>query len=97
MSNYIGAQSEQQEEDAILTEFAKAAGTGDPTSAEARALVLRWREHIARYHGGCDDGKLRRMGELYGADDRFAETLDSYGDGTAHFMGDAILTYLENR
>jgi hypothetical protein len=97
MSNYVGAEPEQQEEDAILVEFAKEAAKDDPESAEAQALVVRWQAHIAKYHNGCDDEKLRRMGYLYGADDRFAESLDSYGDGTAHFIGDAIMAYLEHK
>jgi len=97
MSNYIGAQTEQQEEDEILVAFSKETAKDDPKSTEAQALVIRWQAHIAKFHGGCDSEKLRRMGYLYSADDRFAESLDSYGDGTAHFMGDAILAYLENQ
>jgi len=97
MSGYVGAQPEQQSEDEILMAFAREAPGDDPRSAGARALVLRWQEHIAKYHGGCDEFKLRRLGELYGADDRFLESLDSYGPGTARFMSDAIAAYLESR
>ncbi len=94
MPNYIGASPEQGEEDAILTAFA-AAAAGDPAGPEARALVERWRDHLARYHNGCGEEKLRRLAGLYGADDRFAEHLDSYGAGTAHFMAAAIEDYLD--
>ena len=97
MRNYIGANDEQMEEDRLLMEFAALAASGDPAGPEARELVLRWQSHMATWHNGCGDEKLRRMGELYCADDRFAESLDSYGDGTAHFMGEAILAYLEER
>ena len=88
MASYVGASPEQE---------AAEAKKGDPASPEARALVVRWRDHLAEYHNGCDEEKLRRLAWLYGADDRFAEHLDSFGDGTAHFMGEAIEAYLENR
>jgi hypothetical protein len=39
--------------------------------------------------------QLRRLADLYSWDNRFAEVLDSYGPGTAHFMGEAIEAYLE--
>ncbi|MCI2055539.1 MAG: TipAS antibiotic-recognition domain-containing protein [Oscillibacter sp.] len=97
MSNYIGAEAEQQEEDELLVAFAKEAKKDDPESAEAQALVVRWKEHMAKFHEGWDDERLRRMGFMYGADDRFLESMDSYGEGTAHFMSDAIAAYLENK
>lgn len=95
MASYIGASSEQEEADAILVDFAAEAKGDDPTSAAAQALVIRWRDHLAKYHNGCDTEKLRRLAYLYCADDRFAEHLDSFGDGTAHFIGEAIEAFLE--
>lgn len=95
MASYVGASPEQAEADAILVDFAAEAKRGDPASEAARALVVRWREHLAKYHNGCDEEKLRRLACLYGADDRFAEHLDSFGGGTAHFMAEAIEAYLE--
>ena len=38
-----------------------------------------------------------RLADLYGWDDRFAEHMDSYGPGTAHYMSEAILAYLEDK
>lgn len=95
MSGYIGAGEEQASADAILVEFAAEAKKENPSGPAAQALVLRWRDHIAQFHGSCDAEKLRRLAFLYGADDRFAEHLDSFGEGTAHFMGEAIEAYLE--
>ena len=47
--------------------------------------------------GGQEErAKLRRLADLYSWDDRFSEVLDSYGPGTARFMGEAIAAYLEN-
>lgn len=94
MSNYVLANPEQEEEDRLLQAFAALAAADDPACAEAQALVEQWQAHMARHHNGCDREKLLRMGRLYAADDRFAESLDSYGDGTAHYMGEAILIYL---
>lgn len=94
MANYIGAGREQAEEDRLLQAFAALAPAEDPACPAARELVRQWQGHIARYHGGCDREKLLRMGRLYVADDRFSEMLDSYGDGTAHYIGEAILSFL---
>ena len=62
---------------------------------EARELVLRWQAHLVKFSRSCDEEKLRRLADLYSWDNRFAEVLDSYGPGTAHFMGEAIEAYLE--
>lgn len=94
MANYIGAGGEQAEEDQLLQAFAALTPADDPACPKARELVEQWQAHIARYHDGCDREKLLRMGRLYAADDRFAEMLDSYGDGTAHYIGEAILSFL---
>lgn len=95
--NYVGAQDEQQEQDRLIQSFAQLVAADEPESSAAHELVKQWQAHMARYHDGCDDEKLRRMGTLYGADDRFAEMLDSYTPGTAHYMGDAILSYLDGK
>ncbi|WP_293010231.1 MULTISPECIES: TipAS antibiotic-recognition domain-containing protein [unclassified Oscillibacter] len=94
MADYIGASGEQAGTDRLAQAFANLAPENDPACPEAQALVEKWQAHMAAYHGGCDREKLRNMGQLYGADDRFAETLDSYGTGTAHYMGEAIMKYL---
>lgn len=94
MASYIGAGDEQAEEDRLLQAFAALTPAGDPACPEARKLVEQWQAHIARYHDGCGREKLLRMGRLYAADDRFSEMLDSYGDGTAHYIGEAILSFL---
>ena len=84
MASYIGASAEQEDADPILMAFA----------AEA-TKVLRWQAHLVKFSRSCDEEKLRRLADLYSWDNRFAEVLDSYGPGTAHFMGEAIEAYLE--
>ena len=95
MASYIGASAEQESADPILVAFAAEAAKGDPASPAARELVLRWRDHLAKFRRSCDDEKLRRLADLYSWDDRFSEVLDSYGPGTARFMGEAIEAYLD--
>ena len=95
MASYIGASAEQEDADPILMAFAAEATKGDPASPEARELVLRWQAHLVKFSRSCDEEKLRRLADLYSWDNRFAEVLDSYGPGTAHFMGEAIEAYLE--
>ena len=94
MADYIGASDEQAGEDGLLQAFAALVPANDPGCPSARGLVEQWQAHMAAYHDGCDREKLRNMGRMYAADDRFSETLDSYGAGTAHYMGEAILKYL---
>ena len=96
MASYIGASPQQEDADPILVAFAAEAAKGDPASPEARELVLRWQAHLVTYTQGCDEAKLRRLADLYTWDDRFSEVLDSYGPGTARFMGEAIEAYLES-
>ena len=87
MASYIGASAEQESADPILVAFAAEAAKGDPASPAARELVLRWRDHLAKFSRSCDDEKLRRLADLYSWDDRFSEVLDSYGPGTARLHG----------
>ena len=89
MASYIGASAEQEDADPILMAFAAEATKGDPASPEARELVLRWQAHLVKFSRSCDEEKLRRLADLY------SWVLDSYGPGTAHFMGEAIEAYLE--
>ena len=65
MASYIGASAEQESADPILVAFAAEAAKGDPASPVARELVLRWRDHLAKFSRSCDDEKLRRLADLY--------------------------------
>ena len=86
MASYIGASRTSAKR---LSQLYRSA------SPEARELVLRWQAHLVKFSRSCDEEKLRRLADLYSWDNRFAEVLDSYGPGTAHFMGEAIEAYLE--
>ena len=96
MASYIGASAEQEDADPILMAFAAEATKGDPVFPILFfRSVLHNTAHLVKFSRSCDEEKLRRLADLYSWDNRFAEVLDSYGPGTAHFMGEAIEAYLE--
>lgn len=66
---------------------------GDPGDPEAQALVGEWRQFITDHYYTCTKEILAGLGQMYTADDRFRETLDRHGPGTADFMSRAIAIY----
>ncbi|MGN0172069.1 MAG: TipAS antibiotic-recognition domain-containing protein, partial [Acutalibacteraceae bacterium] len=64
-----------------------------PDSKEAQALVKNWQDFITENYYTCTKEILAGLGEMYAADERFRETIDRHGDGTAQFMSDAIKAY----
>ncbi len=92
------SQTPQQEADAanaaadIFRAFGALAGT-PPEAPEAQALVRRWQEHISAHHYPCTRDILAGLGEMYTQDERFRQSLDAYGEGTAELMRDAIRAY----
>ena len=79
-----------EEENQIFQAFAKLRQE-DPGCEEARKLVRMWQEHISKYFYHCTDEILSGLGEMYSMDERFAKNIDKAGEGTAHFMSQAIL------
>ncbi len=77
------------ESDAILKEFAGLTGRS-PTSPEVRATLAKWQKHITERFYPCTDEILAGLGQMYVADERFRETLDGYGEGTAVLISEAI-------
>ena len=82
----------QAEADGIMKRFYEARGC-PPDSAEARALVEKWRGHITRNYYTCTPEILKGLGEMYQADARFTASIDRFGEGTAAFMAAAIRAY----
>ena len=79
----------KEESDKILRAFAALVGHS-PVSAEVRAVLKQWQDHISARFYPCTDEILAGLGEMYTADERFAKTLDAFGAGTAQLMSDAI-------
>lgn len=82
----------EKEQDEIFRAFAACVGKA-PDSDEARKLVIRWQEHISKWHYPCSREMLACLGQMYTGDERFMSTLDGYGEGTARIMSDAIAAY----
>ncbi len=76
----------------IFKRFAALRGSV-PDSEPAQALVRLWQEHITKYHYACTKEILTGLGEMYTADERFAENIDRFGEGTARLMSEAIKFY----
>ncbi len=86
----------QAEAEAIFRGFAALAGT-DPASDCVQALVTRWQAYISASYYECTDEILADLGQMYVSDERFSESIDRYGAGTAKLMSEAIAAYCASR
>ncbi|MGN0691869.1 MAG: MerR family transcriptional regulator [Oscillospiraceae bacterium] len=83
--------------EALMKEFADCMNGGaKPSDSSAQALVKRWQDFISENYYECTKEILAGLGEMYSADERFAENIDRFGDGTARFMTEAIGVYTSN-
>ena len=84
--------------EALMKEFADCMKSGaKPADSSAQALVKRWQAFISENYYECTDEILAGLGEMYSADERFAENIDRFGRGTAKFMTEAIGAYTSDR
>ena len=80
--------------DTVIAEFARCHNDGfAPVSDEAQVLVKKWQDYITENFYTCTTEILAGLGEMYTADERFRENIDSHGEGTAEFMRNAIKEY----
>ena len=80
--------------DAIMDRFAAAMINGDtPDSAAAQDLVKALQSHISENYYTCTKEILAGLGQMYVADERFKNNIDTHGDGTAAFICEAITSY----
>ena len=82
------------ETDEVFSGFAKLVGH-DPVSPEVREMVTKWRDLISARFYRCTDEILAGLGEMYLADERFAKTLNAFGEGTAALMSEAMRRFGE--
>ena len=80
------------EGEGILREFGEMRHL-PPESQEAQALVKRWQDYITANHYRCTMEILSCLGQMYVGDERFAESIDQNGEGTAAFLSAAIEIY----
>ena len=78
----------------IFAEFTACKNSGaSADSAEAQVLVAKLQAHITVNYYTCTDEILAGFGKMYIADERFKESIDKYGEGTAEFAADASAAY----
>ncbi|MGI9528467.1 MAG: MerR family transcriptional regulator [Acidimicrobiia bacterium] len=81
----------QAEAAGIYQRFLELERTGvDPGSPQAAALVDEHRAHISRWFYDCTPEIHAGLGEMYNADQRFADSINETGDGLAAYMTAAL-------
>jgi len=79
------------EAEAITQQLAQAMGAGvKPADARAMDLAEQHRQHISRWFYACPAPMHRGLGDLYVADERFAQSYDRVQPGLAAYLREAI-------
>ena len=82
----------------IFAEFAACKDSGAcADSNEAQALVAKLQAHITVNYYTCTDAILAGLGKMYVVDERFKKNIDKYGEGTAAFVAEGIMIYVEKK
>lgn len=77
----------------IFREFGEIKDT-DPSSEEARALVIKLQNFFTEHFYQCTDQILSGLGRMYAGGGEFTKNIDEYaGEGTAAFVNEAIQAY----
>ena len=80
--------------DQILAEFAACMQKGEtPGSNEAQGLVKRLQDYITDHYYRCTTQILAGLGQMYVADERFQNNIDSHAPGATAFISQAIALY----
>lgn len=64
-----------------------------PDSTQTKAAVKAWQECITENFYPCTTEILKSLGIMYTADERFTQSIDRAGEGTAEYMSKAIEAY----
>lgn len=79
----------------IIKEFALCMQGGvRQESAQAQELVKKLQDYITAHYYTCTDEILAGLGKMYVADERFKKNMDSYAEGTAEYISEAISMYV---
>ena len=80
--------------DAVMKGFAELNRDGvSPDSEPARSQVERLRQCITDNFYTCTDEILAGLGQMYVADERFKNNIDTHGEGTAEYISECIRAY----
>ncbi len=79
------------ESDAIMTDAAELLRAGvAPQSVDAMAVAERHRRSIDRWFYPCATDMHASLADMYEADERFAATIDAFGEGLTRWLSAAI-------
>ncbi len=79
---------------AIFANFAKIMQSGaKPDSMAAQGAVKQLQDYITENYYTCTVPILAGLGQMYVADNRFKNTIDKNGEGTAEYVFRAIMIY----
>lgn len=88
----------EAEADQVVRDFAQLRSEGEPaTGAAARAVAERHRAHLSRWFYDCSPEMHRALGEMYVADERFAQYYEKHAAGLAGYVRDAIVAGAEEQ
>ena len=83
---------------AIFAEFAECKKAGlAPNAPEVQSLVGKLQKYITQNYYTCTNEILVGLGKMYVADERFQESIDKYGEGTAEFASKAIAIFCQEK
>lgn len=69
----------------------------EPDSQTVQSMIKKLQNFITENYYNCTDDILKGLGQMYIADERFKNSIDSAGgNGTAEFTAQAINTYYKN-
>ncbi len=79
----------------VFKRFAECRANGCKTeSTEAQMLVKELQNYITENYYTCTNSILLGLGDMYVADNRFKESIDKYGSGTAEYVSTAIKIFV---
>lgn len=80
---------------AIFAELAEYKNEGlAPDSREVQSIVVKLQEYITRNYYTCTNEILAGLGQMYVADERFRNSIDKSGVGTAELAEEAIAIFV---
>lgn len=80
--------------EAVFSKFALCKQEGNaPDSPKAQSLAGEIQAYITEHYYTCTKEILAGLGQMYTLDQRFKQSLDKHGEGTAQFISDTIKIY----
>ena len=82
----------------IFAEFTEFKNNGCSANVpEVQSLVDKLQDYITQNYYTCTNEILAGLGKMYVADERFKESIDKYGEGTAEFASEAIAVFCQEK